>query len=179
MSRRPTKDELIRLWRLARMPLENVLYKRTYVSSEMGVDDKPIYSAIVAMVTDDPATFSEMHTLPTDELWHFYLGDAIEVLLLYPDGHDEVVTLGHDVLAGEQIQLLVPRGVCMGARLRPGGEYGVFGNTMAPGFVPSDFRRAAADELLARWPHQAELIEALTGNVAPRPSSGEAPAPEG
>jgi uncharacterized protein len=49
-----------------------------------------------------------------------------------------------------------------GPGLRPGGEYGVYGNTMAPGFVPSDFEGAAAADLIAHWPHRAELIAALT-----------------
>ena len=61
-----------------------------------------------------------MHRLPTDELWHFYLGDPIELLLLYSDGSDELVILGQDVLAGQRIQTVVPAGTYMGARLRPG-----------------------------------------------------------
>jgi predicted cupin superfamily sugar epimerase len=159
---RPTAGELIGLWRLAPMALENLLFARTYVAPDLNADGKPAYSAIVAMVTSDPATRSEMHRLPTDELWHFYLGDPIELLLLYADGHDELVILGQDVFNGQRIQMLVPKGVCMGARLRPGGEYGVFGNTMAPGFVPGDFDRVPANELLPRWPHRRELILALT-----------------
>jgi predicted cupin superfamily sugar epimerase len=50
----------------------------------------------------------------------------------------------------------------MGARLRPGGEYGVWGNTMAPGYAISDFEGANPAELIARWPHRAELIAVLT-----------------
>jgi predicted cupin superfamily sugar epimerase len=73
-----------------------------------------------------------------------------------------VVILGTDVLAGQRIQAVVPNGTWMGARLRPGGEYGVYGNTMAPGFVPSDFERGDADELIAQWPQRAELIQAMT-----------------
>jgi uncharacterized protein len=103
-----------------------------------------------------------MHRLPTDELWHFYLGDPIELLLLSPDGSDELVVLGHDVLAGQRVQTIVPAGTWMGGRLRAGGEYGVYGNTMAPGFVLTDFEGARSDELIARWPHRAEMIRALT-----------------
>jgi predicted cupin superfamily sugar epimerase len=103
-----------------------------------------------------------MHRLPTDELWHFYLGDPIELLLLYSDGSDELVILGQDVLAGQRIQTVVLAGTYMGARLRPGGDYGVYGNTMAPGFVLSDFESAGAAELIARWPHRAGLIQAMT-----------------
>ena len=103
-----------------------------------------------------------MHRLPTDEIWHFYLGDPIELLLLHPDGRDELVILGHDVLAGQRVQTVVAAGVYMGARLRPGGEFAVYGNTMAPGFVLTDFEGAGANELIAMWPQRAELIRALT-----------------
>jgi uncharacterized protein len=103
-----------------------------------------------------------MHRLPTDEIWHFYLGDPIELLLLHPDGGDELVILGQDVLAGQRVQTVVPAGVYMGARLQPGGEFGVYGNTMAPGFVLTDFEAATAEELITGWPRQADLIRALT-----------------
>jgi predicted cupin superfamily sugar epimerase len=138
------------------------LFWQSYVDAKIGPDGRPLCSAIVALVVDDPDVFSDMHRLPTDELWHFYLGDPIELLLLSPDGSDELVVLGHDVLAGQRVQTVVRAGTWMGARLRPGGEYGVYGNTMAPGFVLTDFEGARADELIARWPHRAELIRALT-----------------
>ena len=85
-----------------------------------------------------------------------------------PDGkplcsaRDEMVILGHDVLAGQRVQTVVVAGVYMGARLRPGGEFAVYGNTMAPGFVLTDFEAAGAEELIAGWPQRAELIRALT-----------------
>jgi len=159
---RPSAEQLIEHWQLTVMPTENVRFSETYVDPSTGLDGKPLCSAIIALLVDDPAVFSDMHRLPTDELWHFYLGDPIELLLLYPDGSDELVILGQDVLAGQRIQTVVAAGTYMGARLRPGGEYGVYGNTMAPGFVLSDFEGAGAEELIARWPHRADLIKAMT-----------------
>jgi predicted cupin superfamily sugar epimerase len=162
VARRPSIDELVELWGLTTMPTENVRFRQSYVDPKVGPDGKPLCSAIVALLTDDPTVFSDLHRMPTDELWHFYLGDAIELLLLHPDGSDELIVLGTDVLAGEQVQALAPAGSYLGARLRPGGEYGVYGNTMAPGFVLEDFEGAEAEELIARWPARAELIRALT-----------------
>ena len=162
MAQRPSADGLKRLWNLSVMPTEKVYFAQSYVDPKMGTDGKPISTAIVALFTDDPSTFSDMHRLPTDEIWHFYLGDPIELLLLYADGRDELVVLGQEVLAGHEVQHVVPADTWMGARLRPGGEYGVFGNTMAPGFVLSDFEGADAADLIARWPHRADLIRALT-----------------
>jgi uncharacterized protein len=160
--RRPSAEQLVEHWRLTTMPTENVRFSQTYVDARTGADGKPLCSAIIALLVDDPTVFSDMHRLPTDELWHFYLGDPIELLLLYSDGSDELVILGQDVLAGQRIQTVVPAGTYMGARLRPGGDYGVYGNTMAPGFALSDFESAGAEELIARWPHRARLIQAMT-----------------
>ncbi len=162
MTARPTVLQLADLWGLSTMPTENVQFTQSYVDAKTGPDGKPLCSAIVALLVDDPAVFSDMHRMPTDELWHFYLGDPIELLLLKQNGSDELVILGHDVLAGERVQALAPAGCYLGARLRPGGEYGVYGNTMAPGFVLSDFEDVTAAELIARWPGRAKLIRALT-----------------
>lgn len=162
MNPRPSADDLKRLWNLSEMPTERVFFTQTYVDPKADSDGKPLCTAIVAMVTQDPSTFSDMHRLPTDEIWHFHLGDPIELLLLHPDGRDELIVLGPEVLDGHEIQHVVPAGTWMGARLRPGGEYGVWGNTMAPGFVLSDFEGGDAADLVARWPHRADLITALT-----------------
>ena len=158
---RPTVDELISLWGLELMTTENVLYSQTYVAPTIGPKGKALSSAIIALVTDDPRSFSDMHRLPTDEIWHFYLGDPIELLLLDPNGTDEIVVLGQDVAGDEKVQFVVPAGVWMGARLQPGGEYGVYGNTMAPGYDLRDFEGAVADDLIERWPHRSEMIRAM------------------
>ena len=104
MAQRPNPDDLKRLWNLSLMPTEKVYFTQSYVDPKTGADGKPLCSAIVALVTDDPSSFSDMHRLPTDEIWHFYLGDPIELLLLYRDGRDELVVLGHEVLAGHEVQ---------------------------------------------------------------------------
>ena len=154
MKGRPTIDELVSHWQMQRMETENVMFSQSYVGEAS--------TAIIAMLTDDPQSFSDMHRLPTDEIWHFYLGDAIELLLLDPNGKDEVVILGQEVLVGEHVQYVVPAGVWMGARVRPGGDYAVFGNTMAPGFSVDDFDGAVAADLISQWPQHAQLIRALT-----------------
>lgn len=159
---RPSVDQLIEHWQFQAMETENILFAQSYIAPTNLEGGKPVSTAIIAMVTNDPQSFSDMHRLPTDELWHFYLGDAIELLLLHPDGSDELVILGQDVLNNEHIQFVVPAGSWMGARLRPGGEYGVFGNTMAPGFDITDFEGVAADDLVERWPQREELIRAMT-----------------
>ncbi len=159
---RPTAKELQRLWGMTKLPQEDVLFTPTYESAAKFSEGKPLCNAMVAMFTNEPGSFSDMHRLPTDELWHFYLGDPIQLLLLHPTGKDELLTLGHEVLDGHRIQVAVPSNTWMGACLSPGGDYGVYGNTMSPGFTPSDFEPEDRADLIERWPHRADLITALT-----------------
>ena len=50
-----------------------------------------------------PPTASPSSTASTiDELWHFYLGDAVELVLLEAGGTSRHVRLGHDLAAGEE-----------------------------------------------------------------------------
>ena len=62
----------------------------------------------------DHDTFSALHRLPSDELFHFYLGDPVKMLQLHPDGSSCVITLGPDLKAGQQPQAVVPRAVWQG-----------------------------------------------------------------
>ena len=82
-------------------------------------------TAIYYLVTDAADGFSALHRLPTDEVYHFYLGDPVEQLLLHPDGRSEVVMLGPDLAAGQHVQHVAPRDAWQGTRLRDGGTLGV------------------------------------------------------
>jgi hypothetical protein len=161
-KKRPSIEELIEHWHLEPMETENVLFTQSYLSDQQDENGNPQYTAILALITNNPNSFSDMHRLANDELWHFYLGDAVELLLLRPDGSSEVVILGHDILAGQRLQYLVPAGVWMGAKLKSDGEYAVFGNTMSPGFTEKDFEIGKAFELKRKWPQRADMIDSLT-----------------
>lgn len=153
--------DLIRHFNMTFMGHESIYFTQTHVSDVLFGENKPVGTAIIALVTDDPDSYSDMHKLPTDEVWHFYLGDPIELLVLHPDGTDELRVMGHDVLAGQLVQTVVPAGSWMGARVQPGGQYGLFGTTMAPGFTPDDFVPAEAKALQSQFPHHAPLIRSL------------------
>jgi uncharacterized protein len=68
MAQRPNADDLMRLWKLSVMPTEKVYFAQSYVDRKAGADGKPLCSATIALLTDDPSTFSDMHRLPTDEI---------------------------------------------------------------------------------------------------------------
>jgi hypothetical protein len=103
-----------------------------------------------------------MHVLASDEIFHFYLGDSVEMLQLHPDGSSAVYTLGPDLAAGQHVQLVVPAGVWQGTRLIGDGKMALLGCTVTPGFDFADYCNATADELIAKWPQESERIRLLT-----------------
>ena len=103
-----------------------------------------------------------MHKLASDEVFHFYLGDAVEMLQLSPDGTGGRIVLGQDVANGELLQTVVPQGVWQGTRLIRGGKVALLGCTVSPGFDYADYASGTRDKLLNGWPEWAEMIRGLT-----------------
>jgi predicted cupin superfamily sugar epimerase len=137
---------------------EGGFFCRTYTHPR-NVGDRALCSAIYYLVTS--VNPSRMHRVASDEMWHFYLGDSLEMLQLAGD-ESQVVAIGTNVAAGERPQVLVPAGVWQGARVKPGGRFALVGATVSPGFDYADFEIGSRDELSAKNPDFAELIAALT-----------------
>jgi predicted cupin superfamily sugar epimerase len=110
----------------------------------------------------EPGTFSEMHRLESDEIFHHYLGGAVEMLQLFEDGSSQRVVIGKDLEAGERPQHVVRRGVWQGSRLRVQEGWALLGCTVSPGFEFVDYEDASAEELCAVWPGETEMIRGLT-----------------
>jgi predicted cupin superfamily sugar epimerase len=158
-----TAEEIKALLKLDPHPVEGGWFRRTYtspVSVALLGGVRPYGTAIYYLL--ESGTFSEMHVLTSDEIFHFYLGDPVEMLQLLPDGGSALVTLGPDLHAGQHVQLVVPAGVWQGTRLIEGGKAALLGCTVTPGFDFADYRNANADELIAKWPDEAERIRKLT-----------------
>jgi uncharacterized protein len=144
-------------------PIEGGFFRRTYASAgtvELPRGMRAIGTAIYYLL--EPGTFSEMHVLDSDEMFHFYLGDPVEMLQLHPDGRSSLVTLGQDLEAGQHVQLVVPTGVWQGTRLVGEGKVALLGCNVTPGFDFADYRNASYAELVEKWPEQAARIKALT-----------------
>lgn len=158
-----TADQIRQLLRLAPHPIEGGWYRRTY-TSEVSVallrGVRPYGTAIYYLLEE--GAFSEMHVLSSDEIFHFYYGDPVEMLQLLPDGGSTIYTLGPDLQAGHHVQLVVPAGVWQGTRLIEGGKVALLGCTVTPGFDFADYRNAPAAELISRWPHETDRIRKLT-----------------
>jgi len=158
-----TTEMLKQLLGLEPHPIEGGFFRRTYTSAgmvELERGRRAQGTAIYYLLEAD--TFSEMHVLASDEIFHFYLGDPVEMLQLHPDGRSAVFTLGQDLAAGQQVQLVVPAGVWQGTRLIGDGKMALLGCTVTPGFDFADYRNASAENLIAKWPHETERIHALT-----------------
>lgn len=107
--------------------------------------------------------FSAFHRIQSDEMWHFYAGEALEVFVIDAEtGALEIIKLGSDPEKGETFQAVVPAGSWFGSRPSGGSAYALVGCTVAPGFDFEDFEMADRAVLSVEYPQHAGLIATLT-----------------
>lgn len=162
-------EELIRLLDLQPHPQEGGYFRETYRANEVlaaqGIaprygQDRSVSTAIYYLLT--PETYSALHRLRSDEVFHFYLGDPVRMLQLRPDGTGQELVLGPEVSRGQHVQAVVPRGVWQGSLLEPGGQFALLGCTVAPGFDYADYDHGGRAELTTQYPQFTDLIARLT-----------------
>ena len=154
-------EEIIRTLGLERLPGEGGYFRRTWTSPARA-GSRAYGSAIYFLLTTGSEGFSAFHRLGTDEIYHFYRGDPVELHLLRPNGSHQLLILGAGIETGEVPQAVVPAGTIQGSRLVTGGRYALLGTTMAPEFIPEELALLSRAELLERFPGNAEIILALT-----------------
>jgi predicted cupin superfamily sugar epimerase len=125
--------------------------------------DRPYASALYFLVTPDAQIV--MHRIRSDQLYHHYLGDPLEVLMLYPDGSGAITTVGSDLGADMRPQLLVPGNTFHTSRLRRSGAdgYALLASTEWPGVEPPDVEHGDIDALVGAYPDFREEIHAFAG----------------
>ncbi len=139
--------EIISLLKLEPLNPEGGYYRQIYRSTDhLAPDNLPdryprsmgrsLYSSIYYLLT--ASEHSKLHRLPTDEIYHHYLGDPVKILQLSEDGEGKVHMLGPDLIAGQRPQVLVPKQNWQGSRVVTGGRFALLGTTMAPSFEWSD-----------------------------------------
>lgn len=162
-------EQIISQLGLRILPGEGGYFRETYRSPlRLGAPALPaayegsrsVCTAIYYLLTSGAC--SAIHKLPGDEVFHFYMGDPVEMLLLHPDGRGELRVLGTDLGAGMRPQIVVPGGSWQGARIAPGGTFALLGTTMAPGFEFADFVAGKRDALANEYPAFEALIAELT-----------------
>jgi predicted cupin superfamily sugar epimerase len=165
-----TADEVKKILGLVPHPREGGFYVRTYESGER-VPEQAFadsrypgarYTGTAIYYLLERGTFSEMHRLKSDEVFHFYAGDPVEMLQLGEKGSGTIVLLGNRIAEGERPQVVVPRGVWQGSRLAAGGEWALLGCTVSPGFEFEDYETASREEFCTGWPAFEQMLRELT-----------------
>ncbi|MGD9560342.1 MAG: cupin domain-containing protein [Oscillospiraceae bacterium] len=134
-------------------------YYRTVYRSAQTTGGRSLLGAIYYLL--GAGEYSRMHRLDTDEVYHFFAGDAVEMLLLWPDGRGERVVLGGERAAGQLPQVTAPAGCWQGARLLPGGAWALMATTTTPAFSRAGYTHGEKAALTDAWPEHAELIAQL------------------
>jgi predicted cupin superfamily sugar epimerase len=163
-----TAEDLIRLLDLRPHPREGGFFRETYRSGDLlptagmparYVSQHSASTAIYYLLT--PHTVSALHRLQSDEVFHFYLGDPVRMLQLFPDGAGKMVLLGSELVRGQAPQVVVPHGVWQGSVLEPGGAFALLGCTVAPSFDFADYESGQREVLLKLYPAHADMIRRL------------------
>lgn len=155
-------SKIIERMNLIPFPEEGGYYKETYRSNRM-IESKELgkkseCTAIYYLITPD--SFSALHCVDQDEIFHFYAGSPVEMFQILPDGTANTITIGSDIMNDESPQVIVPHGVWQGTKLKDTSEesWALLGCTVAPGFEFKNFHLKSRDELLKIYPKHTDNI---------------------
>jgi uncharacterized protein len=136
-------------------------------------DGRPLGSALYFMVTPDAPV--RLHRIRNDQLYHYYLGDPLELFLLHADGTTERIIVGPDLRAGQRVQLLIPGNTFHTARLTGRRRWFLGASTEWPGVVPADVEIGNLDELAGKYSALAAELRAIAASVRPVIQTGVGP----
>lgn len=141
------------------------VYRSTLLLSKQNLPqvfggDRPVSTSIYFLL--EKGQISALHKIASDELWHFYYGDRLEVFEIDQTGLLTIHRLGNNPLQGEQFQCCIKAGSWFGSKVTEHGTYSLVGCTVAPGFDFDDFELANPETLINQFPQHKEIIEKLT-----------------
>jgi hypothetical protein len=155
-------NDIIERLGLIPLPVEGGMYSQTYVS-EFLADGRPAGTAIYYLLRAE--TFSHLHYLDVDEIYHFYLGDPVELYQIDTAGNLTMTLLGQDITSGQELQAVVHKGVWQGSRLVAGGKWALLGTTTTPGYLDTGYTHADREKLIKSYPQHEKIIKILTEKV--------------
>jgi len=158
-----TPEEVIRALNLEALEPEGGYFRRIFESKEFIQTDRGerrIGTSIYYLVT--PESPSKFHAVKCTEIYHYYLGDPLTLVLLAQDGGTRRVILGPDLREGQVPVRVIEPGVIQGSFIeRPESGFSLVGATCFPGFEFADFTLVDRALLLARYPGEKDAIERL------------------
>ena len=121
-------------------------------------DGRPLGTALYFMVT--PEAPVKLHRIKNEQLYHYYLGDPIEVLLLRENGDSELVIVGPNIVGGQLLQLFIPGNTFHTVRITGNRRWFLGASTEWPGVVvrDEDVELGDVEELAAKYPDAAADI---------------------
>jgi uncharacterized protein len=126
-------------------------------------DGRPLGSALYFMVT--PGAPVRLHRIRNDQLYHYYLGDPIELFLLDADGSADRIIVGPDLRDGQRVQQLIPRDTFHTARVIGRRRWFLGASTEWPGVTPADVELGDLDALAAKYQTVAADLRAIAASV--------------
>lgn len=174
----PSKDQVISFFEMQPHP-EGGYFKETYrspmkVTTEFG--ERSASTAIYFLLGHGDR--SHFHRLKSDECWHYYGGESLNIVELIEETKSfKVTVLGPNILNNEKLQHIVPAGVWFGSYFVNEDEYlkervyehkskddvySLVGCTVSPGFDFNDFELANHEDLLRDYPAAMDMINRLT-----------------
>jgi uncharacterized protein len=123
----------------------------------------PLGSALYFLVT--PKAPVRLHRIRNDQLYHYYLGDPLELFLLKGDGSSERVVVGPNLKAGQRVQFFIPGNSFHTARLVGAGRWFLGASTEWPGVVPEDVEIGDLEELAKNYPAVATELRAIAASA--------------
>lgn len=123
------------------------------------LDGRPAGSALIFMVT--PNAPVRLHRIRNDQLYHRYLGDPIEVIMLHENGSSERVIVGPDLAAGQRVQLFIPGNTFHTARVVGQRRWFLGASTEWPGVETVDVEIGDVDALASKYPDVADDLRAF------------------
>ncbi len=147
---------------------EGGFFSETYRSKEIYPKDKLperynsdrcFFTSIFFLITEN--SFSAFHKLQTDEIWHFYEGNPVELFIITQNRELLKIVLGDKPEYGMRYTHLVEKNCWLAAKLES-GNYALTGCTVAPGFEYEDLEMGDRKKLVNEFPEYKEIIERLT-----------------
>jgi uncharacterized protein len=111
------------------------------IATDREGSERNVMTSIIFMATSD-APILYFGVNKSDHVHYYHGGDSYTYIVVEKSGHVYEVTLGPNVLAGDQLQIIFPSGCLKAGHLN--GKYCILGEGVAPGFDFRDF--AFADE---------------------------------